>query len=122
MEEDDLSPPEDDDDEEEEQEEERPRAQAVRGRGRGRGRGRRPRGRALAQGDRPVDLDHVFGWTDNDTEFQDMSLCDSTAEAHIDQNLTELEAFQLIFDDEFFRILKAETNRYARQTQNDAER
>ena len=79
-------------------------------------------GEHLAQGDRPVDLDHVFGWTDNDTEFQDMSLCDSTAEAHIDQNLTELEAFQLIFDDEFFRILKAETNRYARQTQNDAER
>ena len=42
---------------------------------------------------------------------------------HINQDapISEMDAFKLLFSDEWLRQVKAEINRYARQCQNDAQ-
>lgn len=66
--------------------------------------------------------DAAYGWAESDDAFDDPSPYAVYVTARIAENLTELEALQLIFDNDFFKLVKAETNKYAKQSQNEAQR
>lgn len=101
-----------------------------RGRPRGRGGARRARGRA--RGGRPrgeVDgrsPDTRYGWVDVDDDYEEPPAYSKHQEVKTgkpaNEPVTEIEAFGLIFDADFFRLVKSETNRYARQSMNEQQR
>lgn len=67
------------------------------------------------------------GWIDvddNDATFQEPDQCTSQKALNVPQqdDLSVMDAFTLIFDMDFLRMIKAETNRYARQCQNERQR
>lgn len=92
----------------------RTRARATPARGSHRA-GARGRGRVRARA--PQRNDEAYGWVETDSDYEEPEPCDQTEGISIDGDgpMSEIDAFRLIFDMEFFRKLKVETNRYARQ-------
>lgn len=67
------------------------------------------------------------GWldvNDDDLDFTEPDAYTDNQSHHINQNgpITEMDVLELMFDRDWFRSVKAETNRYARQSQTDAQR
>lgn len=65
-----------------------------------------------------LDDDELDGWVDvdaADADFKEPDAYTDQQSHHIDKDspITEMEAFQLMFNHEWFRKVKAETNRYA---------
>ena len=72
-------------------------------------------------------VDQPDGWIDvddDDQTFQEPDDCNSQSATNIPlpAPITEMQAFKLIFDNDFLRMVKVETNRYARQCQNERQR
>lgn len=95
-----------------------------RGRAAGRPRGRGPRGRAPNRPRGAGTTDQAYGWVENDDDFVDPPDYTQQQTVHVPQQdpLSVMDAFQLIFDIDFFKSIKAETNKYARQNQTEAQR